>query len=233
MAARELHYKDLCEILSVKCGVSETTIERMIENFILLIASELQNNSYIRIKNIGKFSVEQRGGADEWIQNNFGQMQKRYVEPFKYINFEPSQNLLDVVNGESLNYLFRKVKLKYDKPTAFEDVVTDNMPTDMTNEISKILSHKKTKKERIKERREKGIVDGHYSKGMQEYNKNHQKSLLCKNNNIIYPSINSASIDLGIPYQTLNYHVFGENADFKCKGYEFEIVNKEEEGEKE
>ena len=54
----------------------------MIENFILLIASELQNNSYIRIKNIGKFSVEQRGGADEWIQNSFGQMQKRYVEPF-------------------------------------------------------------------------------------------------------------------------------------------------------
>jgi hypothetical protein len=105
------------------------------------------------------------------------------------------------------------------------------MPTDMTNEISKILSHKKTKKERIKERREKGIVDGHYSKGMQEYNKKHQKSLLCKNNNVIYPSINSASIDLGIPYQTLNYHVFGENADFKCKGYEFEIVK--EEGEKE
>ena len=233
MAARELHYKDLCEILSTKCCVSETTIERMIENFILLIASELQNNSYIRIKNIGKFSVEQRGGADEWIQNSFGKMTKRYVEPFKYVNFEPSQNLLDVINGESLNYLFKKVKLKYDEPTAFEDIVTDNMETDITEEVSKILSHRKTKQERIKERREKGIHSGHYNKKMQEYNKKRQKPLLCKNNNIIYPSINSASIDLGIPYQTLNYHVFGENADFKCKGYEFEIVNKEEEGEKE
>ena len=231
MAARELHYKDLCEILSTKCCVSETTIERMIENFILLIASELQNNSYIRIKNIGKFSVEQRGGADEWIQNSFGKMTKQYVEPFKYINFEPSQNLLDVVNGESLNYLFRKVKLKYDKPTAYEDVVTDNITTDMTDEVAKILSHRKTKQERIKERRENGD-NTHMNNGMQEYNKKHQKSLLCKNNNIIYPSINSASLDLGIPYQTLNYHVFGKNADLKCKGYEFEIVNKEE-GEKE
>ena len=90
---RELHYKDLCEILATKCYISETTVERFIENFILLIASELQNNSYIKIKNIGKFSVEQRGGKDEWIQDGFGQMTKRYVEPFKYVDFEPSQNL--------------------------------------------------------------------------------------------------------------------------------------------
>lgn len=230
--ARELHYKDLCEILSTKCCVSETTIERMIENFILLIASELQNNSYIRIKNIGKFSVEQRGGADEWIQDGFGKMRKRYVEPFKYVDFEPSQNLLDVINGESLNYLFRKVKLKYDKPTAFEDVVSDNMETDITDEVSKIISHRKTKQERTKERKEKGITDPRYTTNLKEYNQRTQRPLLCKNNNIIYPSVNSASIDLGIPYQTLKNHVFGENADFKVKGYEFEIVIKEEQGEK-
>ena len=231
--ARELHYKDLCEILSTKCCVSETTIERMIENFILLIASELQNNSYIRIKNIGKFSVEQRGGTDEWIQDGFGQMRKRYVEPFKYVNFEPSQNLLDVINGESLNYLFRKVKLKYDKPTAFEDIVENNIGNDITDEVNKILSHRKTKQERTKERQEKGIIDPHYSTGIKAYNERHQRPLLCKNNNIIYPSLNSASIDLGIPYNTLKNHVFGKNADLKCKGYEFEIINKEEQGEKE
>ena len=97
--ARALTYKDLCEILSNKCYVTETTIERLLENFILLIANELQNNSYISIKNIGKFSTEMRGGADEWIEDSFGTLRKRYVEPFKYINFEPSQNLLDVVNG--------------------------------------------------------------------------------------------------------------------------------------
>ena len=231
MAARELHYKDLCEILSVKCGVSETTIERMIENFILLIASELQNNSYIRIKNIGKFSVEQRGGADEWIQDGFGKMTKRYVEPFKYVDFEPSQNLLDVINGESLNYLFRKVKVKYDKPTAFEDIVAEHIETDITDEVGKILAHRKTKQERIKERQEKGIIDPHYSTNIKSYNQKRQQPLLCKNNNIVYPSLNSASIDLGIPYQTLKNHVFGENADFKVKGYEFEIIEKQ--GEKE
>lgn len=232
MAARELHYKDLCEILSTKCCVSETTIERMIENFILLIASELQNNSYIRIKNIGKFSVEQRGGIDEWVQDGLGQMRKRYVEPFKYIDFEPSQNLLDVINGESLNYLFRKTKIKYDQPTAFEDIVSDNIETDITDEVSKILSHRKTKQERTKARQEKGIVDPHYGGGIKAYNQKHQKSLLCLNNNIVYPSLNSASINLGIPYQTLKNHVFGENADFEVKGYKFEIVNKEEQGEK-
>ena len=229
--AKELNYKDLCEILSTKCYVSETTIERMVENFILLIASELQNNSYIRIKNIGKFSVEQRGGADEWIQDGFGKMRKRYVEPFKYINFEPSQNLLDVVNGESLNYLFKKTKIKYDKPTAFEDIVAENIETDITDEVSKILAHRKTKQERTKERQEKGIIDPHYSTNIKAYNQQHQRPLLCKNNNIIYPSLNSASIDLGIPYQTLKNHVFGENADFKVKGYEFEIIEKQ--GEKE
>ena len=106
--ARELRYKDLVEILSTKCYVAEVTAERLLENLVLLIASELQNNSYIKIKNIGKFSVEQKGGSDEWIQNEFGTMVKTYIEPFQYINFEPSQNLLDVVNGESVNYLFKK-----------------------------------------------------------------------------------------------------------------------------
>lgn len=233
MAARELHYKDLCEILSTKCCVSETTIERMIENFILLIASELQNNSYIRIKNIGKFSVEQRGGTDEWTQDGFGKMRKRYVEPFKYVDFEPSQNLLDVINGESLTYLFKKVKMKYDKPTPFEDIVVDNTETDIIDSVSKIISHRKTKQERTRERKKKGIIDPRYTTNIKEYNQKRQRPLLCKNNNVIYPSLNSASIDLGIPYQTLKNHVFGENADLKCKGYEFEIINKEEQGEKE
>lgn len=233
MSARELHYKDLCEILSTKCYVSESTVERLIENFILLIASELQNNSYIRIKNIGKFSVENRGGQDEWIQDGLGQMRKRYVEPFKYINFEPSDNLLDVVNGESLNYLFRKTKIKYDKPTALEDIVSENIESSVADEVSKILAHRKTKKEKTKERREKGIIDPRYNSGIQAYNQGHQRPILCKNNNVIYPSVNSASIDLGISYYTLNNHLFGKNADLKCKGYEFEIINKEEQGEKE
>lgn len=233
MAARELHYKDVCEILATKCYVSESTVERFIENFILLIASELQNNSYIRIKNIGKFSVENRGGNDEWVQDGFGQMRKRYVEPFKYVNFEPSQNLLDVINGESLNYLFRKTKIKHDKPTPFEDIISDKSTDNITDSVAKILSHRKTKKEKTKERHDKGIVDAHYNEGIQAYNKGHQKSILCKNNNVIYPSLNSASIDLGIAYQTLRNHIFGENADLKCKGYEFEIINNDKQGEKE
>ena len=98
-------------------------VERVLENLILLIASELQNNSYISIKNLGKFSTELRGGKDEWTTDKLGQMVKRYVEEFRYIDFEPSKNLLDVVNGDSINYIFKKLKVQYDEPIAFEDLV--------------------------------------------------------------------------------------------------------------
>ena len=105
--ARDLTYKDLCEILATKCYVSEVTVERVLENLILLMASELQNNSYISIKNLGKFSTEIRGGKDEWVSDKFGQMTKKYVEEFRYVDFNPSKNLLDVVNGDSINYICR------------------------------------------------------------------------------------------------------------------------------
>ena len=91
--ARELTYKDLCEILATKCYVSEVTVERVLENFILLIASELQNNSYIKIKNLGKFTTSLRGGKDEWTTDKLGQMVKRYVEQFQYIDFELLNNI--------------------------------------------------------------------------------------------------------------------------------------------
>lgn len=227
--ARELKYKDLIEILSTKCYVSEVTAERFMENLVLLIANELQNNSYLNIKNIGKFSVERKGGCDEWIQNELGTMVKKYVEPFDYVNFEPSQNLLDVVNGESLNYLFKKTKEKYDKPTPFEDIVTEQQQKDLTPEIAKILSKKKNRKERKKENK-----DFNPNSTFAEYNKNRQRPILCKNNNVIYPSINRAAIELGLKYTTLKEHTYGRIKDMKCNGYEFEWViennNEEERG---
>ena len=147
--ARELTYKDLCEILSTKCYVSEVTVERVLENLILLMASELQNNSYIKIKNLGKFSTELRGGKDEWTTDRLGNMVKRYVEQFQYIDFEPSNNLLDVVNGENINYLFKKFKIKYDKPIAFEDLVLKNTDTQIdqiSDTIDKIITKRKDKR---------------------------------------------------------------------------------------
>lgn len=221
--ARELKYKDLIEILSTKCYISEVTAERFMENLVLLIANELQNNSYIKIKNVGKFSVEQKGGCDEWIQNELGVMTKTYIEPFQYINFEPSKNLLDVVNGESLNYLFRKTKEKYDKPTAFEDIMIEKQQKDMTPEIAKILSQKKNKKDRKLDNKSYNP-----NSTFAEYNKKRQRPILCKNNNVIYPSINRACVELGLKYTTLKRHTYGEVADMKCNGYEFEWVTKDE-----
>lgn len=227
--AKELTYKDLCEILATKCYVSDATVERVLENLILLIASELQNNSYINIKNLGKFSTELRGGADKWTTDGFGKMVKRYVEEFRYINYNPSQNLLDVLNGESINYLFKKVKVRYDKPVAFEDLVSDNM--DMTTEkisdaVNKIIADRKKKK-----RRKKDSKQFDPNSTFAEYNKDKQKPILCKNNNIIYPSINRASKELGIPYSTLKSHVYGEKADMKYKGYKFAIPEEKKEEE--
>ena len=222
--ARELRYKDLIEILSTKCYVSETTAERFIENLVLLIASELQNNSYINIKNIGKFSVEKKGGCDEWVQNELGTMIKKYVEPFQYVNFEPSKNLIDVVNGESLNYLFKKTKEKYDKPIPFEDIMLEQQQQDMTPEIAKVISKKKSRRERKRDTKQYDP-----SSTFAEYNKTRQRPILCKNNNVIYPSINRACIELGLKNTTLKEHTYGKIRDMKCNGYEFEWVDENKE----
>lgn len=225
--AKELTYKDLCEILATKCYVSEVTVERVLENFILLVASELQNNSYINIKNLGKFSTELRGGADEWTTDSLGNMVKRYVEQFRYVDFDPSKNLLDVVNGDSINYLFKKCKVRYDEPIAFEDLVTDNMDVSqdiMSDAVNKIIAKRKNKKHKRQENKQFNP-----NSTFSNYNKNRQMPVLCKNNNIIYPSLNRAAIELGIPYTSLKTHVYGENADMEYKGYKFEIPKKEEE----
>lgn len=228
--AKELTYKDLCEILATKCYVSEITVERVLENLILLIASELQNNSYISIKNLGKFSTELRGGKDEWTTDKLGQMVKRYVEEFRYIDFEPSKNLLDVVNGDSINYIFKKLKVQYDEPIAFEDLVLkhiDTTPDKISDAVNKIIAKRKNKRYRKQENKQFNP-----NSTFADYNKNRQHPILCKNNNIIYPSINRAAIELGIPYTSLKAHVYGDNADMKYGGYEFAIPKEKKEEEK-
>lgn len=230
--ARDLTYKDLCEILATKCYVSEVTVERVLENLILLMASELQNNSYISIKNLGKFSTEIRGGKDEWVSDKFGQMTKKYVEEFRYVDFNPSKNLLDVVNGDSINYIFKKLKVKYDKPIAFEDLINSHInqtPSDkISNAVDKIIAKRKDRRLRKQETKQFNP-----NSTFAEYNKDRQKPILCKNNNVIYPSIYRASTELGIPYTSLKTHVYGENADMKYKGYRFEIPKEEQKEEEE
>jgi nucleoid DNA-binding protein len=224
--AKELTYKDLCEILSAKCYVSELTVERLLENFVLLIASELQNNSYIKIKNIGKFSTQLKGGCDEWVDDGFGKLTKKYVQPFNYIEFEPSNALVDIVNGDSINYIFHKSKLKYEAPTPFEDVVENNVVTDeVADSINEMLGKRKEKNKKRKERTIKSYKDDY---ALKEFNEDKRIIVLCKNNNIIYPSIFKCAIDLGIPEASLRWHLLNKK-DMKYKGYEFEILTREEE----
>lgn len=231
--ARELTYKDLCEILATKCYVSEVTVERVLENFILLIASELQNNSYIKIKNLGKFTTSLRGGKDEWVTDDFGQMVKKYIEQFNYIDFEPSKNLVDVVNGNSIDYLFKKLKIKYDEPISFDEALereTKSKSDDcqLNYAIDKIINSRKERRHRRQESK-----NFNPNSTFADYNKTRQKPILCKNNNIIYPSINRAAIELGIPYTTLKSHIDGENADMECNGYRFAIPKQQKKKKKE
>lgn len=222
--ARELTYKDMCEILSNKCYVGETTVERLLENLVLLIASELQNNSYINIRNVGKFKTELKGGCDEWVEDGFGKLRKKYIQPFNYVEFEPSSTLVDIVNGDSINYMFRKTKTKYEHPTAYEDIVDQNKEEkDLTDQINTMLDRRGKKNKKRRERKEYNP-----NNSFAEYNKDKQIRVLCKNNNVIYPSIYKASLDLGLADSTLRLHL-KEGGDMKLGGYEFEILEREEE----
>ena len=218
--AKNLTYQDIYEILSIKCHVSEVTVERVLKHFITLVANELQNNSYISLTNIGKFSTEMRGGSDEWIEDAFGTLRKRYVEPFQYINFEPSKSLLEVVNGESINYLFRKTKLKYDKPTSYAEAVDDKMKEedDISDIIEQTLNKTKKKKNRRKNRK------GNMPTNLKSINEQTQQPILCKNNNVVYPSVHKAAHDLGLAYTTLRAHTVGDRPDLKLNGYEFKLL---------
>ena len=218
--AKNLTYQDIYEILSIKCHVSEVTAERIVKHFVTLIANELQNNSYVSLTNIGKFSTEMRGGSDEWIEDAFGTLRKRYVEPFKYINFEPSKSLLDVVNGESINYLFRKTKIRYDKPTSYAEAVDDKMKEE--DDISDIIEQtlNKSKKKRARRKDLIGVVPTN----LKTINEQTQQPILCLNNNVVYPSVHKAAHDLGLAYTTLRAHTVGDRPDLKLNGYEFKLL---------
>lgn len=218
--AKNLTYQDIYEILSIKCHVSEITAERIVKHFVTLIANELQNNSYVSLTNIGKFSTEMRGGSDEWIEDAFGTLRKRYVEPFKYINFEPSKSLLDVVNGESINYLFRKTKIRYDKPTSYAEAVDDKMKEE--DDISDIIEQtlNKSKKKRARRKDLIGVVPTN----LKTINEQTQQPILCLNNNVVYPSVHKAAHDLGLAYTTLRAHTVGDRPDLKLNGYEFKLL---------
>jgi nucleoid DNA-binding protein len=233
--ARELTYKTLCENLATKSYLSEKKVDTVLQNLVLLIASELQNNSYISIKNIGKFTTEIRGGQDEWFETGNGKMEKKYVEPFSYVDFTPSQNLLDVVNGESITFLFNKIKQKSDKPVAFEDLVEENIKEKVKtkaessesylNDISNYISKRKRRKEDGRATKPILYGDGKFQ-NLKEYNESNSRPILCINNNIIYPSINCASKNLGLTNSKLYRKLVLEGKD-ECDGYKFKFVEKE------
>lgn len=228
--ARDLTYKTLCEILSAKCYLSEQKVNLLLQNFVLLVANELQNNSSITIKNIGKFTTEMQGGEDEWFTLPNGKMVKKYVEPFKYINYTPSQNLINVVNGENLDYLFREVNIKMDSPTHLEDLIDDNIKTRQTikKQIKLSDDYFKEANKQIKKKKEKKAKPKQTEKyfNLQERNNEVSRPLLCLNNNVIYPSINSAATQLGLPIATLYSRLVKQKKN-TLKGYKFKFYEEE------
>ena len=229
--ARELTYKTLCESLAVKCCLSERKVDLLLKNIVLLIASELQNNSYINVKNLGKFTTEIRGGTDEWFTKEDGRMEKRYVKPFSYVNFNPSQVLLDVINGESLSKMFDKPKYKADKPTPLEDLIDENAVEQQSMNKTDYVDDIKTMIEKRKERKNTVGKNGYgHRDGLKKINEAKQLQVLCMNNNIIYPSMRVAGMELGIPSDTIRWNYLNKSNDkgvFELNGYKFKVFKKE------
>lgn len=229
--ARELTYKTLCESLATKCYLSEQKVDLMLQNLVLLIASELQNNSYINIKALGKFTTEMRGGTDEWFTSQNGTMYKQYVQPFMNVNFNPSKTLIDAVNGDSLTDLFKKSKFKADKPTPLEDLIEQNVVSKKNRKRGDIANNCINDiQEALNKRKEKTTPQGYGNRvTLKTINEQKRIPILCLNNNIIYPSINSACMELGIPVTTIQKRYKNGETDFDINGYRLQVVSKEEE----
>ncbi|MEG1353687.1 MAG: HU family DNA-binding protein [Malacoplasma sp.] len=215
--------KDFNDIIAIKCGISSITVKRVWNNIKKLIVSELQNNSYIRIENFGKFELIKKGGKDEWFENQMGIQEQRYVEPFDFVEFSPSANFINSVNNGLVDS-WSKYRFENDELTTYDKILLD-IETDLTvDEVLFDLLNKK-KKRQIKEATRNKLYQQGQNLGKTELTKG--KPIRCVTNGVEYKSVYSASQALNIRaikmYQNFNKGIF------LIDGYEFEFINEIEE----
>ena len=202
--------KDFNDLVGLKCNLKPKTIEKVWYAIQDLIVSELQHTESITLQNFGKFTTVRKGGTDEWITNNFGKMEKKYIEPFDFVEFEPSKNFINYINtGEKprvtrayLNKMKNKDEtLTYDK--ILDEIVFEKEVTDL---IEDAMNFKRTKGEKL---------------GKDKRNGRH---IYCSTNDKKYRSVRSACIDLGIREGKMYYILSNGVTEFEVDGYDFKII---------
>ena len=92
--------------LSRKCKLSEKTVRKVVEQFVLLVADELRYSGEVRVKDLGNFYTKQKGGKDYILPTG----KRVWKEPYKSVHFKPMPTLTDIVNGKVISKESRKTQ---------------------------------------------------------------------------------------------------------------------------
>ena len=216
---KNLTHKDMVDIISMRTGKSENTVKQVYNNILDIIATELKNNSYIRLKNFGEIRLEQKGGADEIFLNQFGLQEKRYVEPYYVLDLSANKNLLDYINGD-IDRFVRNDKGHKKQNKSKDDAYAEYLDKDSTSNFDSYLLTL------TKKRRENTDYINAWSKGEIETDPTRIKNckkIYCASTGVIYDSIRSAAMDLHLSESKLYKRLKRGKTD--CDGYEFEIID--------
>ena len=230
MAKKEERYKKLSlsnfySVIAANSNISNKTAKRVWENITNFLINEMQYNDYVWLENFGKFEVVYRGGKDEWFTNEYGIPEKKYVSPIMSVEFAPSDNLLDKVNGDLLE------RLKRVQPTDLffeygKVMIEPDLEEGISNRIDLVLERKNKRRKssivrekKVKEKRKDPDFEPTYElifKG---------KPIKCITINKPYPSIAKAAKDLGLTFANIN-SVLDKDKDYY--GYKFISLTDEE-----
>lgn len=225
--ARGISQSDLEEIVSYKSNITKKTFQKISKNFFDLVLSELQNNSYIHLKDFGNFSVQEEGGKEEWFLNPFGVREKRYVPPRYTVVFEPNKSFIELLNGKRVLGMTksemrseRANKAKYDNVSGSYETYVDEMPNNPIDDALLVVTDRRTRRRHYdcKRRNIEGYVDP-------ENPERNKKKVYCITNSTMYDSIAEMADALGIDKRRV-YYATSNGKDEVC-GYKFKIIPKE------
>lgn len=223
----EMTQSQIEELLGAKSYISKHSVKRVWNNLMQLIISELQNIGKIRFENFGTFEVVRMGGKDEYVMNELGAMEKRYVDFYLGVKFTPSNNFIKFLNSD-------KVREKW----SLRGIVTgDDLARGVVrnkNDDRLRLKVDEDMRFKIKELAEKNNKKS--DKPKKEIANNWSIKIKCLDNDKIYESIYSCARELNLNYQNLNncHHRNLKNdiQIFEFCGYKFEIIKNKKIGEK-
>ncbi len=217
--AQSLSEQDLYDLVGAKAHLKPKSVERIWSAIKEIITSELQNNGSINLRNFGTFKKVTKGGDDEWVFNSFGLQEKKYIEPYDFVTFEPSKNYIALVNSGYTKPLTRKSLMKYEET---ETVDTSDMANDIAVDpsvleiVDKVLKEKENPIKRKKRKHRDMPYQG--------------KKVKCIDTGVTYNSILEMSQHIPVPYMRL-YRGLRDGKTQIC-GFTFEMeddfINKKE-----